>query len=603
MRRVGLELEGDAPRFRKISEDAEHAPAVAVLEPPLPHHPVAGQASQRADRRTADRRLAQSDVQERTVPLDQQVVRAVARNLHVLVVGKIDGAENADLPRQRLPFHPRQKTLDARVRDPGEEPAQIAVVGGEPEEHVNEIVIGLCEKMISGGGEAVAHRRPARPLRGLVVRVGGAVARHPLFPEQFEDVFPSSLVRDPERLGNLGSGGRPAHLDQPENPAAGIGKLVYTLRNHIDWRCRTGARTPCSRRPATYHAPRMAQFSPAWFLPGPHLQTIWGRLFRNRRLVPLRREVIETPDGDELMLDHLDVDVIPSVGEGSGGAGGSMHPPTHFILMHGLEGSAHSVYMQGILDAIRRHGASATAINFRSCARDLTTRFGTLPNRTARFYHSGEITDFDLVVRTLAQRMPGTRLVAFGASLGGNALLKWLAANSQQTLVTAAATLSAPYDLAAAGAHLESRIGRWYVGQFVRTLHKKVERVIREFPETRAVLDLDRIRRARTFREFDDAATAPLHGFRDADDYYLRSSSIHDIGRITTPTLCVSAEDDPFTPSSVLKRLIEEAPPSVEVLTTRSGGHTGFVSGSVPWRCVYWAETYVVEWLLAKADA
>ena len=328
----------------------------------------------------------------------------------------------------------------------------------------------------------------------------------------------------------------------------------------------------------------MSQFSPAWFARGPHLQTIWGRLFRSRRLVPLRHEVIETPDGDELVLDHLDA-------EGS---------RTHFVLMHGLEGSAHSVYIQGILDVIRRRGCSATAMNFRSCARDLTTLFGTLPNRTARFYHSGEITDFDLVVRTLAARMPGTTLVAFGASLGGNALLKWLAANRGQTLIRAAATISVPYDLAAAGAHLENPIGRWYVGRFVSTLHKKVQRVIREFPETREVLDLERIRRARTFREFDDAATAPLHGFRDADDYYLRASSIHDIGRITTPTLCVSAEDDPFVPSSVLQRVKEIAPAAVEVLTTRCGGHTGFVSGSVPWRCVYWAEQYVVEWLLGK---
>ena len=334
----------------------------------------------------------------------------------------------------------------------------------------------------------------------------------------------------------------------------------------------------------------MTEFSPAWFARGPHLQTIWGRLFRSRRLVPLRREVIATPDDDELVLDHLD-------------AGDAVHSPTHFILMHGLEGSAHSVYIQGILDVIRRRGCSATAINFRSCARDLTTLFGTLPNRTARFYHSGEITDFDLVVRTLAARMPGTTLVAFGASLGGNALLKWLAANRGQTLIRAAATISAPYDLAAVGAHLENPIGRWYVGRFVSTLHKKVRRVIREFPETREVLDLARIRRARTFREFDDAATAPLHGFRDADDYYRRASSIYDLANITTPTLCVSAEDDPFVPASVLERVREVAPPAVQLLTTRCGGHTGFVSGKVPWRSEYWAEAHVVDWLLSQADA
>lgn len=325
----------------------------------------------------------------------------------------------------------------------------------------------------------------------------------------------------------------------------------------------------------------MNEFLPAWFLPGPHLQTVWGRIVRPRRVVPLRREHVATPDGDELVLDHLD-----------GGA-------PHVILMHGLEGSSHSVYMQGVLRAIQRRGASATAMNFRSCARDLTSFFSTIPNRTARFYHSGEITDFDFVVRLLRERHPGRRFVAFGASLGGNALLKWLAANPGQTMITKAATISVPYDLAAGAAHLESGIGRWYVARFLSTLVRKVERVTREFPETRALIDLDKVRRARTFREFDDAATAPLHGFRDADDYYARASSIFDLGRINTPTLCISAEDDPFTPPGVLDRVRAAASPSIDLVVTKSGGHTGFVSGSLPWRCVYWAEEFVVDWLTA----
>ena len=327
-------------------------------------------------------------------------------------------------------------------------------------------------------------------------------------------------------------------------------------------------------------------FSPAWFLPGPHAQTIWGRLVRPRRLVQLRREAVETPDGDELILDHLDAE-----------------SNVHFILLHGLEGSSHSVYMQGLLSAIRRHGVAATAMNFRSCARDLDTLFGTIPNRTARFYHSGETTDFDFVLRMLAQRMPRRRFVVVGSSLGGNALLKWLAAHPGQTVVTAAATISVPYDLSAGGAYLEHGVGRFYVSRFLKTLVKKIERVVEQFPETRSFLDVEKVRRARTFREFDDAATAPLHGFADADDYYRRASSIFDLGRIETPTLCISAEDDPFTPPGVLVRVVESASPAMEVIVTRSGGHTGFVSGIAPWRCVYWAEEHAVTWLLEKAGA
>ena len=335
----------------------------------------------------------------------------------------------------------------------------------------------------------------------------------------------------------------------------------------------------------------MNDFSPAWFLPGPHLQTIWGRLVRGRRLVALRRERVETPDGDELVLDHLD----PVAGEGAGAplAGA----PLHYVLLHGLEGSAHSVYMQGILGEIQKRGAAATAINFRSCARDLKSLFGTIPNRTARFYHSGEITDFDFVVRLLRERHRDRRIVAFGASLGGNALLKWLATHRDQNIVDRAATISVPYDLGAGAAHLESGIGRWYVSRFLKTLVKKVERVTREFPDTRAIIDLEKVRRARTFREFDDAATAPLHGFRDADDYYARASSIFDLDKITTPTLLISAEDDPFTPPGVLDRVRASISPSMQLIVTETGGHTGFVSGQFPWSCVYWAEEYVVEWL------
>jgi hypothetical protein len=203
-------------------------------------------------------------------------------------------------------------------------------------------------------------------------------------------------------------------------------------------------------------------------------------------------------------------------------------------------------------------------------------------------------------VRLLHQRYPQRRFVAFGASLGGNALLKWLAANAGQRVIERAATISVPYDLAAGAAHLESGLGRWYVARFLRTLVKKVERVTREFPDT--PIDLERVRRARTFREFDDAATAPLHGFRDADDYYARASSIFDLGRITTPALCISAEDDPFTPPGVLDRAVAAASPAVRIVVTKSGGHTGFVSGTLPWRCIYWAEEYVVDWLL-KAPA
>jgi predicted alpha/beta-fold hydrolase len=322
-------------------------------------------------------------------------------------------------------------------------------------------------------------------------------------------------------------------------------------------------------------------FAPAWFLPGPHFQTIWGRIARSRKQVTFRRESLETPDGDELLLDHVDA-AKPS--------------PVHFLLMHGLEGSSYSVYMQGILSVIARHGYSATAINFRSCARDPHDIERILPNRRPRFYHSGETGDFDFVVRTLAARNPQQRLVAFGGSLGGNVLLKWLGEHPGQSLIAAAATLSVPYDLGA-GARLldETATGRLYVRSFLKTLRTKVSRA-----DIAPRLDLPRVLRARTFEEFDDTATAPLHGFTSADDYYTRSSSIHYVGRITTPTLALNAADDPFLPPAILPRVKEAASAAVDFRTTPTGGHVGFISGA-PWRPEYWAEELVVRWLLDRA--
>ena len=327
-----------------------------------------------------------------------------------------------------------------------------------------------------------------------------------------------------------------------------------------------------------------ANFVPAWFLRGPHAQTIWGRIARPRQLVRLRREVLVTPDDDDLVLDHLD-----------SCSGGRSRPPapeagaaTRFILLHGLEGSSYSVYVQGLLAAIAARGCAATAMNFRSCARDPHDLSRMLPNRQRRLYHSGETSDFDFLVRTLRAREPGVKLLAAGASLGGNVLLKWLGEHPGQRDVAAAATMSVPYDLGAGADH----INRLYVARFLRTL--KAKALLRDG------LDRDAVLRAHTFRQFDDAATAPLHGFRDADDYYVRSSSIRFLDKITTPTLCLSAEDDPFLPRGVLPRARAAASDAVEIRVSPRGGHTGFIAGALPWRCEYWAEELMVSWLLEQ---
>jgi uncharacterized protein len=324
------------------------------------------------------------------------------------------------------------------------------------------------------------------------------------------------------------------------------------------------------------------EFRPAWWLPGPHLQTAWGRVARSRRQVAFVREVLETPDDDELVLDHV---------EGPAGR-------PRLLVLHGLEGSSYSVYVQGLLAAAARRGWRGTAMNFRSCARDPARLSRMLPNRRPRLYHSGETSDLDSVVASLAAREPEALLFAVGASLGGNVLLKWLGENPGQRRVAAAAAISTPYDLAAGSRHLETAFGRFYVGGFLKTLRVKAADVARRFPEAAAGIDLERVARSRTFWDFDDAATGPLHGFAGAEDYYARSSSLNFLSRIETPTLCLSAQDDPFLPVSALERAGITASPRVTFLVTREGGHIGFVSSA---GSRYWAEELTMGWFEQRA--
>lgn len=325
-------------------------------------------------------------------------------------------------------------------------------------------------------------------------------------------------------------------------------------------------------------------FEPAPALGHRHVQTFWGRLTRPRLLVPLRRELLPTPDGDELILDHLD---------GLAGA------PRVFLL-HGLEGSAHSVYVQGLLGLLAGRGLRATALNFRSCARALPDLSRNVPNRAARLYHSGETTDFDHLVRTFAASEPGTPRGAIGISLGGNVLLKWLGENPGQDFLRAAATISVPYDLEAGARKLEKGLGPVYTATFLRGLRRKVRQLIRRHPEAASRLDVARMRRARTFFDYDDAVTAPLHGFRGAKHYYDSSSSLGWVARVTTPTLCLSAEDDPFLPADVLGRVAANASGAVRLVATRHGGHTGFIAGPSPFRVRYWAEERAAEFVAGR---
>jgi uncharacterized protein len=348
-----------------------------------------------------------------------------------------------------------------------------------------------------------------------------------------------------------------------------------------------GPRVLAAAEPGGEVYPGSSAFRPAWWLPGAHLQTVWVRLARRRRPLPYVRETLATPDGDDLLVDRV---------------GGPAASPI-LIVLHGLEGSSFSAYVQGLLRLAQTRGWRGAALNFRSCARDPGRPGHMLANRRPRLYHSGETSDLDFMVRTLAAREGETPLVAAGVSLGGNVLLKWLGENPGQTFVQAAAAISTPYDLAAGARHLEKGLGRLYTAGLLATLRPKALDIARRFPEAAARIDAAATRRARTFREFDEAATAPLHGFAGADDYYERSSCLRFLPSIATPALCLSARNDPFLPVEALDRARRAASPAVRFDVTARGGHVGFVEGALPWRARYWAEETAVEWLAAKVLA
>lgn len=322
-------------------------------------------------------------------------------------------------------------------------------------------------------------------------------------------------------------------------------------------------------------------FAPAWWIPGAHLQTLWGKLVRRPAEVPTRVERWPTPDGDEVEIRRLDAPP------------GSGADTPRLLVLHGLEGTIRSHYLRGILAEARRLGWAADVLIFRSCN-------GEIP-RSRRLYHSGETTDLNLVVRRLVRDHPAQPLVLAGFSLGGNVLLKWLGeqGDGAPAQLRAAAAVSVPFDLERGSRHIERGFARVYTRHFLRTLRLKALAKLAQDP---GVFDADRLGAARTLYDFDDAVTAPLHGFADASDYYSRSSSLAFLARIRVPTLLLNARDDPFLPSEVLDdvAMVARGNPFLTLELPEHGGHVGFIGGRHPFRPLYWAEHRVLNFLRAR---
>lgn len=301
--------------------------------------------------------------------------------------------------------------------------------------------------------------------------------------------------------------------------------------------------------------------APRW-LPNGHLQTIYPAICIPRPAVAFRRERWDTPDGDFIDVDFVD---------------GQPGQP-FVVLFHGLEGSSGSHYARALMAAVAARGWSGAVPHFRGCSGE--------PNRAPRFYHSGDAAEIDWIVRKLHGRRSGNgsgngsgKFYVAGVSLGGNALLRWLGESQHQAdFVDAACSVSAPLDLAQGGIALSRGFNLVYTRMFLQTLKPKCEAKLKQFP---GLFDLEALRAARDLYAFDNVVTAPLHGYRDTDDYWDRASARHVLGDITVPTLVLNALNDPFLPGRHLPR---QAAACVQLDYPEHGGHVGFAVGGVPGR-------------------
>ncbi len=307
------------------------------------------------------------------------------------------------------------------------------------------------------------------------------------------------------------------------------------------------------------HSPHASPYrAPVW-LPGGHLQTIYSSLFLRVPPIRYRRERLELPDGDFLDFDWVD---------------GPPAAPV-MLLFHGLEGSADSHYARDLMAQVKARGWHGVAAHFRGCSGE--------DNRLPRAYFAGDSDDIELILHHVKSQHSDSPVYAVGVSLGGNALLKWLGEQGATAcaVVERAAAVSAPLDLTAAGHTLDRGFNRRvYTARFLLTLKAKALRKATRFP---GVLDAKAIAAATTFREFDTLVTALLHGFRDAEDYWLRVSSKPLLKSIAVPTLVINAKNDPFLPAWALPTAADVSL-AVTLEQPDTGGHVAFPSGPFPGR-------------------
>ena len=319
-------------------------------------------------------------------------------------------------------------------------------------------------------------------------------------------------------------------------------------------------------------------FVPLAGMSNPHLQTLLPRLVRRRILLQPHWQRLELPDGDFVDLAWSE---DPA----------QARTKPRMVLFHGLEGSFHSPYAHGLLQACQARGWLGVVMHFRGCSGE--------PNRLRRIYHSGETSDARYFLQWLQQRWGKVPTAAVGVSLGGNMLAYLMGEQGDDCLLDAGVVVSAPLMLEPCSARLEQGFSRVYQRYLLTLLKQNATRKLQRWPGTLPV-DLLQLKALKKLRDFDDAITARAHGFTDATDYYRRCSALPQLPGVRKPLLIIHAKDDPFMTPEVIPDL-SVLPATIEYQLTDKGGHVGFVSGTL---CQprMWLEQRIPDWLSHYLD-
>lgn len=334
-----------------------------------------------------------------------------------------------------------------------------------------------------------------------------------------------------------------------------------------------------------------SRFRPHPLIPNPHAQTILGSVFRPRPTLEFRRERLELADGDFVDLGWVEGPRPADDGRAGGSAkseslamdGDDCTPLV--LLIHGLTGGFESKYLRGTARLLRKAGLRAVMLQQRGA--------GPEPNRLPRTYHHGASADVREVIAELRRREPRARMGAIGWSLGANVLLKYLGEEAEHTPLEAAAAVCAPFRLEPCAERLRTGLSRLYQDKLLRALKDGLRlKYGRGAPLAPGPAGLPQGLAAADFFAWDDAITAPLHGFADARDYYARCESGRFLRHIRRPTLVLNAADDPFMTPAILPKP-EELSPWVTVEIAERGGHVGFIAAGRYGQPQFWAEHHI----------